>query len=1175
MQPFVRYPRAVPTFVLLTVLASALPAVFADSNDSDTTATTLTRQIVSLNGSWKIAFDPEDGGKAQRWYQQFPSATEAIHVPSVWNEIRPNYQGVAWYSTSFSTPSAWQHHSVRICFGAVSYLAEVWLNGIFLGSHEGGYTPFEVEANKALRLDGENQLVVRVLLPMRTLNFMNGLKWVTGKRIEGMVLEEIPASKQIWYDNFGGVWQDVHIEVTEPLWVRNCFIRPDIYSGKIDVNCTVANHASQDTSVTLGITATAKNHPAANVARMSKQATLANGDSQIDFSVPIPNAHLWSPDDPYLYELIIRVLDSGKVVASNQFTFGMRDFTIRENRFFLNGKPILIKATIYQPHYPETLAYPPTPEMLDTDIRMIKAAHFNLLRLHIKPQLPRLLELADEQGLLLYEEPPIGWIQKSDQMRERCRREVRELIERDRNHPSLVIWGALNEGAAEGEELKSELAGYAHQLDPTRLVFDDSGGVYWSGENSHVFIPGSTASRAVNDIHPYMLQPFSDTSFNYYRQIQEPHMLNYTSEFGAMGGIEDLDAVITHYDAGREWQDKDRLEEVYAIFEKGFQELGLDKAFGSFAAFARSSRDSQAQALTRMIDALRINPLTAGYDICHWNDSNFEFAFGLVDEWRNPKPSLAAATAANKPLHVVVSRPRFNLYAGDPFETELTIVNDERREGNGEVSLQLLSPDGKVVQHQERPVTLGARIEAIASVRLTAPAAEGDYQLQAILKLYGKSVDVTTHQVLLLNRTSLTASQIPNLTVLDPTGQFEARIAKVVPGVAAYRPNAPARSLYLVSPGPESLYDYPLAQLKHLVESARRGATVVFFELPMDSGDVSETFRIFPFPFKVDFPEGFKLQWIRKHPMTASLPTNLVLDQRYADVLPARFLQLKPDEVVGGMLIGSFGDYRQRWLQSLTTSRVGNGHIILCQYRILENLGKDPLADRFFANLLSYAQSISHTPTAVGSSSQTAFDQLISSDRVKAQGDLQRWAVIGPFDNRSREGLNREHPPEKEFRFGSSYPGVTGTVNWKPVTVWNADGDNVTFGTRFDDWTVHYAYTQIYSPKDAETRLKLTCQEGCRLWLDGEEIVYSGVTGANDNSIVPVRLHSGWNPVLVKVDRTKMQSSWFSLEVRAENGDPVPGLLFNFAGGENEEAKPQDAATPKGAAIRKPTPRKT
>ena len=1135
--------------LIFGVVLSLAPMAFAGQESSASAGVGPSRETVSLNGTWKIAFDTDNTGKDQRWFEHFPSTATPIRVPSVWNEIRPNYQGVAWYQTAFLAPSRWQGSSVRIGFGAVSYLAEVWLNGKYLGTHEGGYTPFEVEAGDALLWDQQNALVVRVLLPMRTLNFMPGLKWVTGKRIDGMILEEIPASKQIWYDNFGGIWQDVQMQVTRKTWIQDCFVRPDIYSGKIDARCNLANLTGQDAKLTLAFTATEKNSPTVEKSHVSKDVLLPSGGQNVDVSLPIPDAKLWSPDHPSLYSLKVGLLAEGNQIDSNQFTFGMRDFTIRQNQFFLNGKPIIVKATIYQPHYPQTLAYPPYEKMLADDIRMAKAAHFNMLRLHIKPQLPRLLELADEQGLLLYEEPPIGWIQKSPEMRDRCLREVRELIARDRNHPALVMWGALNEGAAEGEELKSELAAYAHELDPTRLVFDDSGGVFWSGENSHVYIPGSTSPRAINDIHPYMLQPFSTASFNYYRQIQEPHMLNFTSEFGAMGGIEDLDAVMARYEPGREWQDKDRLEEIYGIFKQGFNEIGLDKAFGTFAAFAKSSREAQAEALTRMIDALRINPLTGGYDICHWNDSNFEFPFGLVDEWREPKPSLAAAAAANKPLHLVVAPAHSNFYSGEPLEAELTIVNDEGRAGKIAINLLITSETGKVLQKEARETTLSARIQPLGKFRLTAPSAEGNFRLIATLNLNGKVVDKTEHRALVLKRLSPKAAAPPDVAVLDPTGRVAGRLGGLPFKVSNYVPDARAHGVYIVPPMADSLYDYPLGQLKGLVELARRGATLVLFELPMDSGEVSEKFGIFPTPLKVDFPEGFKLQWIRSHAITAGLPSNLVLDQRYADVLPARYLQMPADEIVGGMLLNSFGDYRRRWLHSLVINRVDQGHIIICQYRLLDNLGKDPLADRLFANLMGYAQSISHKPAApLGREREEALNKEVSQKRAQVQEELQRWAVIGPFDNRGRDGLNHEYPPEKEFRFDKSYEGKNGPVTWKPVTVWQSDGDHVNLGTRFDDWTVHYAYTQIYSPKQTDTHLKLTCQQGCRAWLNGKEITYSDASGSNENTVVPISLQAGWNPLLVKVDRTKMQGSSFTLEVRRKSGEAIPNLKCDFAG---------------------------
>ena len=1139
--------------LLFSVIIGSICPTFAAQAGSAGPSAAAAREKLSLNGTWQIAFDPENVGKTDHWFEHFPASTTPIRVPSVWNEIRPNYQGVAWYQTSFAAPSRWQGQSVRIGFGAVSYLAEVWLNGTYLGAHEGGYTPFEVEAGGAIHWDQQNQLVVRVLLPMRTLNFMPGLKWVTGRRIDGMVLEEIPASKQIWYDNFGGIWQDVQVQVTRKTWIDGCFVRPDIYSGKIDVTCDLVNQTGQDVKLTLNLAVTEKNNPTAEKSHLETDILLAPGQQPTAETLAIPQPEFWTPDHPFLYSLKVNLLASGNSVDSQSFTFGMRDFTIRQNQFYLNGKPIIIKATIYQPHYPQTLAYPPNPEMLENDLKMVKAAHFNLLRLHIKPQLPRLLELADEQGLLLYEEPPIGWIQKSPEMRERCRREVRELLARDRNHPAIVMWGALNEGAAEGEELKSELAAYAHELDPTRLVFDDSGGVFWSGENSHVSITGSTTPRAINDIHPYMLQPFSNAAFNYYRQIQEPHMLNYTSEFGAMGGIEDLDAVIARYQPGREWQDKDRLEEIYAIFKKGFDELGLDKSFGDFAAFARSSRDAQAEALTRMIDALRINPLTAGYDICHWNDSNFEFPFGLVDEWRTPKPSYTAASAANKPLHIIVSPTHPNFYAGEAVEAELAIINDEGQTGKIAVNVQVTSEDGKVLQKQLRTIALGERIQLLGNFRLAAPTTEGNFYVGATMNLDGKPVDDTEHRILILKRLNPHAASA-DVAVLDPSGRLAGKLSGMQIKAASYSADAPARSVYLVAPAADSLYDYPLGQLKGLVELARRGATLVLFELPMDSGRVSEKFGIFPTPLKVDFPEGFKLQWIRSHAITAGLPSNLVLDQRYADVLPARYLDMPSDEVVGGMLLNSFGDYHRRWLQSLVVNHVDQGHIIICQYQLLENLGKDPLADRLLTNLLNYAQSIAHKPDApLGREREEALNKEVSEERVQLQGDLQRWAVAGPFDNRERDGLDHQYPPEMGFQFDRTYAGKNGPVAWKPATVWNSDGDSVNLSTRFEDWTVYYAYTQIYSPQQADARFKLTCQQGCRLWLNEKELVYSDVSGSNENTVVPVSLNAGWNTVLVKVDRTKMQHSWFTLNVKSESGEAIPGLRFDF-GGRSQEA---------------------
>ena len=1128
------------------------------------------RESLSLNGTWKIVFDSDNLGKQEEWGRRFPSDSVSIHVPSVWNEIRPNYQGVAWYQTSFLAPPRWKSKSVRIRFGAVSYLAEVWLNGKYLGSHEGGYTPFELEASEALVWEQQNQLVVRVLLPMRTREFIPGLKWEIGKPVDGFVLEETPTSKQTWYDNYGGIWQDVQVVVTNPVWVRDCFIQPDIHAQKIDVQCELSNLTGKEQRITLALAVAEKNQPTIEKSQQTKDVVLANGTQSFDMSLKIPEAKLWSPGQPFLYGLEVRLISNNEAIDSRPFTFGMREFTIREHQFYLNGRPIIVKAAIYQPHYPQTLAYPPYEEMLANDIRMAKEANFNMFRLHILPHVPRFLDLADELGILLWAEPPIGWIQKSPQMRDRCRREVRETIARDRNHPAIVMWGVLNEAAAQGLELKNELATYAHELDPTRLVFDDSGDVYWSGEDARVYVPYQTSPRPISDTHPYLAQPFDLARFNYYRQMAEPHRLTFVSEFGAMGGVQDLDAVIGKYPPGRRWQDKERLEEIYGIFRKGFLELGLDKAFGNFAAFAKSSREAQATTLTRMIDALRLNPLTAGYDICHWNDASWELSYGFLDEWRNPKPELAAAAAANKPLHIIVSTARANYYAGESTDVELTIVNDEGASGKAEVRLRIETLDGKVLQEQAVQAEMKTRVQALGRLRPVAPLAEGSYRLSATLNLEGKLVDRTEHEILVLKRIPRQGGAAIPVSILDPDGRLAARLSNFPMAVTAYGAHKPPQNVYMVAANADSFLDYPLGQLKGLAELARQGSTLILFELPLDTNEVVEKLGVLPMAVKISasaVPDNLgALQWIRAHPITDGLPSNIVLDQRYAEILPARLLETPADEVVAGLLVNAFGDYGRRWVHSLVITPVGKGHVIFCQLRLLDNLTKDPLADRLFMNLVRYADSIARKPDApLGQKQQETFEQEVANRKKQIAGEIQRWAVIGPFNNQNRIGLGLEYPPEVEFSYGASYPGKNGNVSWKPATAWSSKtaawissttlGYRVNLGGRFDDWTVAYAYTQIYSPKKTETRFKLTCQQGCRLWLNGRELVHSEVLPPNENVIGGVELRPGWNPVLVKVDRTQMVDSFFILDVRSGSGEALADLRFDFAG-ELPKARP-------------------
>ena len=433
--------------------------------------------VTSLDGEWLLATDPQNEGRTQQWWQSPRTEAKRTQVPWIIQDAFPGYHGVAWYWREFTPPKN-PHPQGRylLRFGAVDYLAEVWLNNKSVGGHEGGETPFVLDVTDTIRFGAKNLLAVRVLNP-------------THERIDGIVLKETPKqARAIPYRagdayNHGGITGSVELLATPAVRVEDLFARAELKTGTIKIQANVRNAAKTVARGRLEFTVA----PAASGETLRTAAVeqeLPPGDTTIKTEVKIDQPRLWELNDPFLYRVTARVGDTEQSVRC-----GFREFRFENGFFRLNGRRIFLRSTHTCNHFPVGLKLPPDPDMARRDLLDLKVMGFNMIRFIWGGAERYQLDLCDEIGLMVYEESFASWpMQDSPKLAERWERSISELIRRDRNHPSVVIWGLLNEVRDTPHfRLAADSLPLVRKLDGSRMVFLNSGRWDLAGVNDEVF----------------------------------------------------------------------------------------------------------------------------------------------------------------------------------------------------------------------------------------------------------------------------------------------------------------------------------------------------------------------------------------------------------------------------------------------------------------------------------------------------------------------------------------------------------------------------------------------------------------------------------------------------------------------------------------------------------------
>jgi len=656
-----------------------------------------------------------------------------IHVPAtveeyLWNDDRDNnrmegdYRGVSWFCTSIPIPEQYRGKRVILAFESVRLRAEVYVNEMLAGYDVIGNTPFTVDITKFIQAGEKNQLAVRITDPSGNFDWGDYHLDRWGKKY-------IPPSH-----GFGGITGRVSLYALDSVSIHKVFImnKPDITS--VDISIEMQNLTGKNTSGEL----TTRIYKSRSVRCLMKDKKIIEiNDTASFFKIPVTleEAEAWSPENPNLYRIEMEWKGIDGSQDSREERFGFRWFEVRndsgDRQFYLNGKRIFLLSAISWGFWPGNGIFP----QHDMEIKQVKNARqlgLNMLNFHRAIGDPMTFKAADEEGLLIYEEPggyrcpdDNVWFWdlsgdsntiSHDEIKlawEWRRIKLMRMIERDRNHPSLVIYSLQNEILHDPDSVNTRDMLAAHQLDPTRFITYSSNSFeppFMQGD--YVGVCPETPSKAKMYMEPYSSdlkymgwwdQHFApgpgcyidnrhyENPGNYYHHTDHKEEIIFYGEDGAIGSPSRVSLIRKTLASGEVqhgWDGSFYLAFADAL-EKYLDTHGFTRQGVSMDDYILSMGNVAYYYQGRIIENCRINNLVDGYVINGWENSRVSNFSGMVDIYRNLKGDPGLLSPYNQPAYVAVKLRNKVLPSGKETQADIYAVNQSNFQGSCRLLIQV------------------------------------------------------------------------------------------------------------------------------------------------------------------------------------------------------------------------------------------------------------------------------------------------------------------------------------------------------------------------------------------------------------------------------------------------------------------------------------------------------
>jgi Glycosyl hydrolases family 2, sugar binding domain/Glycosyl hydrolases family 2/Glycosyl hydrolases family 2, TIM barrel domain len=912
----------------LLVLTTAAVAVASTASEAATEST----HTVSLNGQWNFTTDPSGSLKIQDLASV--KDARAIQVPGSWqsqfSDLR-DYAGVAWYWRTVKMDPPQPGHIALLRFGAVDYRAVVYVNHQRVGSHDGGYLPFEFDITSYLH-PGENQIALRIVDPGENPSGAEGIKY-----------SEIPHGKQNWYVQTSGLWQSVEID-----------IRPQVHLGAVHVTAgadgkfTISAHlvgslASGDSPApTVGVEIVS---PDGATVWQASESEGTKEDVYI-FSGSLSNPDLWSPSHPSLYTLRVQT-SSGDQQSCH---FGFRTFETRDGKFYLNGQAVYLRGALDQAFYPETIYTPPSLNFLKKEMLEAKSMGLNLLRCHIKVPDPRYLEAADETGMLIWYEIP-NWDKLTPTSEARALKTLRGMVERDWNHPSIIIvsianesWGLNLAQATERVWLKQAYH-QAKQLVPGWLVDDNSACCH----NFHIAtdladfhqydsIPDHAADfdHIVNDFATrpnWLFSPYGDAE----PKGNEPLVL---SEFGNWG--------LPFVPEKRPWWfargSHGRKITMPAGLKKRFEDYQYNTLFPDLHALEAATQTREFDSLKYEIASLRVRPSIQGYVITELTNVMWE-SNGLMDMWRHPKNFSTALGTFQQDNAVLVRPAKRNYFDGSQAAADVFFSHYSQDEMNG--ARVNWSVEGTPLQGSFpiAMVPVGS-VAKVGAITFAVPSSTSPSRNVLNVQVVAGAEVLAKNSVELYFYPHETPTLPPPINLHDPQGRLR-RLAGMMQGRDYFETASASAHPVLIT----SVLDNTAKK------ALQSGSTVILLADGPES--IAPNLRVAP-RSEDDLSGNWisNFAWIRKDaaPFSKIGFETLTSFETEASTPESVVIGVPPQEFKD-VLAGEFYGWIHSNAGTLVQARYGKGKLLICTFALATTYGTDPYATYLLDALVNYAAS--------------------------------------------------------------------------------------------------------------------------------------------------------------------------------------------------------------------------